>query len=348
MNLNLASTSTQENNPAQLFADKLLGFSGTKDWGTSSGSPQDFGLASDYSHSSLNYNLDLAKFARLNRELQNLSINSQFSFISPETILSNLTGTQTNTQFRITTRPLIQIFATHSSGSTSIAITTKSWSNSSLSDINIDQYYVSLADGSYVNGANETTDINGQATLNVPGTISGQFIAVIYAHAQASWGVTWLDINVGGGPFIPILATGISTFLLDNPNSTQNSILQYTNNTSGSTGSIITTSAYYSSTTNNITGFSVTTGNDIVLTNVGSSNPFIQVCTMKAGTNYYYRVVTEPLVFDNANFNGNFTTSQFPVYQTTGFDYANNIYSYSTVVMTSRGPLLFTVDLSNS
>ena len=75
MNLNLASTSTQENNPAQLFADKLLGFSGTKDWGTSSGSPQDFGLASDYSHSSLNYNLDLAKFARLNRELQNQDYN---------------------------------------------------------------------------------------------------------------------------------------------------------------------------------------------------------------------------------------------------------------------------------
>ena len=51
MNLNLASTSVTQDNPAELLANKFLSSTGTKDWGINSSNPVNFGLASDNSHS---------------------------------------------------------------------------------------------------------------------------------------------------------------------------------------------------------------------------------------------------------------------------------------------------------
>ena len=346
MNLNIAATNVTQENPAELFADRILSYSGAKDWGTKPGTPTSIGLASDYSHLSLNYFLDLAKLARLNPELQNLSINSQFSYIEPSALLANIVGNNSYAQFRITTRPLIQVSAKLNTGNTSMVVTAKSWSNSPMANINIDNYYVSLTDGAQINGANQTTNYSGQATVTIPGGLN-HYVAIVYAHSQASWGITWVVIDNDG---VTVSATGISSFLLNNPNGTRNSILQYTKDILVTSHIIYSNSAFYSPATNNLTGFQVTNQNNLInqnLNNVGSSNPFIQVYTMFDGSVYHFRVVTEPLIYDNVGFSGNYSVNQFPAIQTPNYGPASNTYTYTTIVMTDRGPLLFTIDYSS-
>ncbi len=354
MNLNLSSTSTKEENPAQLITDKLLTSTGSANWGTTSGVPQNFGLAADARHPSFNNYLDLAKFAHLNGELQYNPINSSYSYITPEIVLTNLTGTQANVQFRISTRPIMQVQAseTHTGTTASLTVKTLTWNNLSIPNVDVSSYLVSLSTGAYSENKTIATNSDGQAII--PNTIgTDNYIAVIYAHSQDLWGINWVVIQNTGGS---IVSTDITPFTLNNPVINTNSILQYVT-TPLNTLTIRSTSGFYSANKSTMY-FTVTSGSGSIntsSTNVGTNSPFIQVYTMHDTTNniYYYRVVTQPLIFDNFNFispNGaNYSTCQFPVYQTNNFQNANSgtIYTYSTPVMTQRGPILFTVDYSS-
>ena len=146
MNLNLASTSTVEENPAKLFANKIIGDSGSYDWGRNPGSPKVFGLASDMSHSnSIDY-IDLAKLARLNGELNYLSINDTYSYITPESIVANFSGTLSNTAFQLTTRPPLRVIASYDNSSNpgTFNVDVLSWSNFPLENIKIEIYLLEL------------------------------------------------------------------------------------------------------------------------------------------------------------------------------------------------------------
>ena len=355
MNLNLASTSTKQENPAELLAEKLLGYAGTPNWGTSSSIPSNFGLASDYNHGMLGYYLDLAKLAHLNSELQFLSINTSYPFISPSTILSNLTGSQSNLEFRISTRPLIQVSATVSNTPTlaTITVTTTTWNDVSLANVDINVFLVSLTDGSTLPVSNSVSDNNGQSVLTSTIVSGTNYVAIAYAHSLDSWGINWTPVQNDGGTG-SISATNINSFSMSNPTLNSNSILQYANDANGF--SINTASAYYfNHSFVAYTNTSVSSEINQIQANVGSKTPFIQVYTMDSGSNsYYYRVVTEPLIFNNFNYtspaSANYSASQFPAYQTTNFqiNYSGILYTYSTPVMTDRGPILFTVDLSSS
>lgn len=354
MNLNLATISTTEENPAQLFADKILSSSGSKDWGISAGVPQNFGLAPDQSHTGFNYYLDLAKLAHLNSELQYLSINSSYSYITPNELLSNVTGSQSNVQFRITTSPIIQVQVseTHTATLASISISSLTWSNLSISNVDVNVYLVSLSTGSYSSYNTTVTGTNGKANVQEALT-TDDYVAIIFAHSQDSWGINWILIQNTAGPST-ISATNITSFSLNNPFTDNNSILQFTSNNIG-IATINTCNAYYSTNLNNLTIYTTTGPNatSTELTNIGTNSPFIQVYSLVSGSTYYYRVVTQPLIFNNANFvspsDANYSTGQFPVYQTTNFQNTNSgtIYTYSTPVMTQRGPILFTVDYSS-
>ena len=357
MNINLASTSTQTNNPAQLFADKLLGYTGTKGWGTASGLPPRIGLASDYEHSTTGYYIDLAKLGRLNQELTTLSINGQYPFLNPSYILSNFTNNQNNIGFRLTTRPPLNITASAviTATTSTITIKTLTWNNISVSNVAVDVYYVSLSTGIALPKVNSTTNINGNCvvTTNIN---TDNYVAIIFAHSGDSWGISWLPIKNAAHS---IVASGIASFNLNDPNLGSNSILSFANNTLNNQ-QIRATSSYYIN--NNDTLYVNSTpqpsGNNRYLnqifTNVGTSGPFIQVYTTTNGATDFYRVVTQPLIFNNLNYTNpsltNYSLCQYPTYQTSNFSTvtASSLYSYSTMVMTDRGPLLFSLELSET
>lgn len=352
INLNLASTSTKQENPAQQLASKILGSTGSSNWGTTNGDPATFGLASDNYYSSLNPYLDLTKFSRLNKELNYLDIANQYSFIEPDTLISNLTGNQGGVEFRLSTRPVIQIIVNSvlvGGTSSTISVRAMTWGNSTLSNIDIDVYHVLLSDGSNIAKVSSTTDINGEATI-VTTIGANNYVAVIYAHSKDSWGITWSEINNGAGT---ISSSLISSFMMNNPIINRNSVLQYTN--SSTTDNIFTNSAFYSKELDSLNNLGNTGSGALIYsnnTNVGTSGPYIQVHTMVSGGISYYRVVTLPLIFNNFNYTTPettlFTTTQYPVYQSSNFPTTGsvNVQTYSTIVMTIRGPIFLTIELA--
>ena len=357
MNLNLASTSTQTNNPAQLFTDNLLSYTGTKGWGTASGLPANIGLASDYEHSTTGYYIDLAKLGRLNQELTTLSINGKYPYLNPNYILSNFTNNQNNIGFRLTTRPPLQITASAviTTTTSTITINTLTWDNNSVSNVAVDVYHVSLSTGIPLPKVNATSNVAGTCVVTT-NIIRVNYVAIIFAHSGDSWGISWLPIRNSNTNLIN--STGIASFSLNNPKTGSNSILEFANNTINSQ-QIRATSSYYINNNDTLYVNSTPQPSGIrylnqTFTNVGTSGPFIQVYSTTIGTTDYYRVVTEPLIFDNVNYTNpsltNYSSSQYPTYQTSNFSTvtASSLYAYSTIVITDRGPLLFSLELSET
>lgn len=356
MNLNLASTSTRQNNPAELYSDKILSSPGSTNWGQSSGLPQEFGLASNYQYSNLGYHLDLAKLAHLNSELQNLSIGSLYSYINPQQVVNNITGSNNNIQFRISTRAPIQVIANRIDPSNSLtstlSISTSNWGNASLANVGIDIHYISLTDGK--SPYNITSETNQFGKLSVATSIgTDNYVAVIYAHSLASWGLTWVQIQNNGTRAID--PSSISSFLLNNPIKNKNSVLQYTTNTTV-VSDLRSTTCYTNSTSNLVINNTIATNSSGLINQeingVGSDGPLIQIYTMSNSTTDFYRIVSLPLVFDNNIYaspsTANFKSNQFSFYETSNFSNVDltTIYSYTTMVLTNRGSILFTLDLS--
>lgn len=356
MNLNLASTSTQPNNPAQLFSEKLLSYPGTENWGRMQGSPATIGLASDNYHSTVSYFLDLAKLGRLNQEINYFSLGSKYSYLNPTNVVSNITGPTSNAAFRLTTRPPIQVKANLVSVSPTnsiIDVKTLTWDNVGLANVQISAYHVSLSTGLPLPTVTSISDQNGDATITT-NINADNYVAIIYAHAGSSWGISWVKVQGGSNT---ISSTGIASFSLNNPIKTSNSIFEFAKSTFNTT--IRATSAYVEASNNSlITNSTVISNNTGLLNqtfaNVGTTNPFIQVYSTTSGTTDYYRVVTQPLIYDNYNYTSPLTTSyaksQYPVYETPNFSTVNlnTIYTYSTLVLTDRGPILFSLELSET
>ena len=350
MNLNLASTSTKQENPAELFSNKLVGLPGSQNWGTLTGSPSSFGLASDSHYTNLGSYVDLAKLGRLNSDLQYLPINSTYSYIDPQVVVNNFTGSISNIAFRLSTRPPIQVLAseTHTTAQSTLTIQTATWNNVSLDNINVDIFYVQLSNGSVAYSNTVSTGTSGQTVFTTP-ILRTNYVAIAYAYSLDNWGIGWVEVQ--NDLTNTLSASNLPTFLQNSPYQDINSILQVTNNTLPSvTPTIRTTTAYLnSSQLLNTSVFSNTSSITRNLTDVGTNTPVIQVYTMNSGSIDYYRVVTEPLVFNNVNYTSTtYSSYQFPVYQTPNFSTVDlsTIYSYTTTVMTDRGPLLLTLDLS--
>ena len=357
MNLNLASISTKQNNPAELFSDKVLGVPGSDNWGRSTGSPLVFGLASDYQHSELGYYLDLAKLSRLNSELQDLPIGSQYTYVNPQDVVNNITGLNSNTQFRITTRSPIQVGAVVNDidpANPIFTVNTSTWGGVLLPNISLDIHIISLTTGNSPYNFFAQTNLNGEYNNQFPGIIADNYVAIIYAHSLDNWGLAWGEIK---GLSNSILSSSISSLLLNNPQQNTNSVLEYTTNTTVVSG-LRATTCYTNATSNLIVNSTVISNSSGIINQelfgVGSSGPLIQIYSMSNGTTDFYRVVSLPLIFDNTAYNSPssayYDTNQYLVYQTSGFSNVDlsTIYSYTTMVLTDRGPILFTIDLSTS
>jgi hypothetical protein len=355
LNLNIAISAATDDNPAEALATKILSSTGSANWGTASGSPQIFGLASDTKSQSSNYYLELSKLARLNKELNFLSVSSLYSYLDPNTLSTDLTNGANNLEFRIYTKPLIKVISTSSVSAdiSTISISVSTWGNRSLSNINIEVYHVSMSDGSTLPSIQTTTDINGEAVINTNLAPTENYVAVVYAYSGIMWGLSWEAIN--NNPGTTIFPTGISSFLLNKPDNINNSLLQFSNNTIDN-NAISTNTAFFNSNNNNLTISATPSGSGTLinqtLTDIGTNGPIIQVNVVNSDPNYYYRVLTLPLILDYTDYvspsSSTFETFQYPVYQTDKFSSVNlaEIHFFSTVVQTDRGYLLFTVEVS--
>ncbi|MHA2365471.1 MAG: hypothetical protein ACXAC7_16055, partial [Candidatus Hodarchaeales archaeon] len=308
-NIFLSQEAEQLDNPAELLALRILGTTGTADWGTDTNVPTFFGLASSDSSSEL-IDVDLAKFARLNSDIEASGATVSYEFVNSSYLREQVTSEVETTFFRISSRPIIQVEIIDPDFNDivdplTMQVQVKSWVNKSLSNVNVQAYLVSATDGSAdpTLQNNTVTSSDGIADVSISNYIPGSddYVIIAYAYSGNFWGIDWAK-NVG-----TINAGGFSSFVMPYSSSQNNSIEISSNN------SITTSVMYYDNANDNLTINPTASSNnvaqDVIYGQIGTNGPIIFVQSDGVSS---YRVITLPLMYDKTSSKG-FDQTQLPV-----------------------------------
>lgn len=338
INIGISLSQEQSNpgeNPARVLADRFFSSSGTT-----------YDLAPTYTTSSARY-INLATLALFNPELGQLpTAGATYSYVDPNTILADLVPLGTTYDFRISTKPLFDVSVTYVGGTIDVEV--KSWGGIGLEGVNVQVFLVGAAAGNngVLEGSQLTqTDASGDASAVILPTDDS--VVVAYAYSGGIWGIGWTATDAA------VTASDLSTFLYPRTDGVANDVYHNSADATGNpTINLFTVS--YDSTSESLVlpgtaGDNAVSDLSVTLTEVGTVGPLIQVLTTSEQN---YRVVTLPFIMDYFDYPGNpatadYSSNQFPVYQTGGFSGSTpvEVYSYTTVVTSDRGPFLMTFEV---